>query len=340
LISVTATMRALLFLVCVAIFGSLVLADSEEGRLFLDFITKYNKVYATNAERAMRYAIFKMNLAKAREMNKENRDPVFGVTKFSDLTAEEFREHYLLGNTFQKNQMPKRSPPARRSNPVTVPFTAWDWGINKTGIITAVKNQESCGSCWAFSATETIESMWALAGNTIQTLAPQQIVDCDKVDLGCGGGWPYHAYEYIINAGGMMPESDYPYKGVDGTCKYNPTEAVAHINGWNYINTDPADENSTLLAYVAYNAPASICVDASSWQLYTGSGILTKCGREIDHCVQLTGFQNMLATNGTSLPVWNVRNSWGSDWGAEGYIFIERNKDLCAIATVVTTPQI
>jgi len=316
------------------------MAVDEDARLFLEFQAKYNKVYGSSAERAMRYAIFKSNMAKARAWNQENLDPVFGVTKFSDLTAEEFRESHLLPTKMHKDQFPKqRRNIAPRSTPINVPFNAWDWGINKTGIVTAVKNQESCGSCWAFSATETIESVWALAGNTIQTLAPQQIVDCDKVDDGCGGGWPYHAYEYIIDAGGMMPESQYPYKGVDGTCKYNPADAVASVGSWNYINTYPSEENTTMLGYVAYTSPVSVCVDAASWQLYTGGGILTKCGLEIDHCVQVTGFQLMAANNGAQVPVWNVRNSWGADWGANGYIFIERNKDLCAISTVVTTPQ-
>jgi cathepsin F len=299
-------------------------------------------VYATEEETSTRFSNFKRNLAVINRNNMEAQatgGAIFGVNKFSDLSADEFRLGYLNNAGFKKSDLPKRSM-STRTAPKTVPFTNWDWAINKTGIVTAVKNQESCGSCWAFSATETIESIWALAGNPIQTLAPQQIVDCDKVDDGCGGGWTYHAYEYIINAGGMMPESAYPYKGVDGTCKYNPAQAVANIGGWEYINIDPTSENSTMLSYVAYTSPVSVCVDASSWQLYTGNGILMKCGLQIDHCVQVTGFQLMAGNGGNQVPVWNVRNSWGADWGANGYIFLERNKDLCAIATVVTVPQV
>jgi len=330
--------RLLLVVGLLGLFLTCALAVDEEARLFLEFQAKYGKTYASSAERAMRFSIFKANLARARQYNEENGSPAFGVTKFSDLSADEFRESHLNNVGFKKSALPKRS--LSSTVPKTVPFTSWDWAINKTGIVTAVKNQESCGSCWAFSATETIESIWALAGNTLQTLAPQQIVDCDKVDDGCGGGWTYHAYEYIINAGGMMPESDYPYKGVDGVCKYNPADAVVSINGWEYINIDPSSENSTMLSYVAFNSPVSVCVDAASWQLYTGNGVLMKCGQEIDHCVQVTGFQTMAANGGNEVPVWNVRNSWGADWGASGYIFLERNKDMCAIATVVTVPQV
>jgi len=331
--------RLLLAFALCAFFVVSTLAVDEDSRLFLEFQAKYNKQYASSAERSMRFAIFKSNMARARELNAQNGDPVFGVTKFADLSPDEFRESYLNNKPFQQAaDAKKRSATRRTLPPVTV--STWDWGINKTGIVTAVKNQESCGSCWAFSATETIESVWALGGNTLQTLAPQQIVDCDKVDDGCGGGWPYHAYEYIINAGGMMPESEYPYKGVDGTCKYTPTDAVAHITHWEYVNIDPTEENTTMLSYVASTSPVSVCVDASSWALYTGNGILQTCGKQIDHCVQVTGFQLMANNQGQMVPVWNVRNSWGADWGASGYIFLERNKDLCAIATVVTVPSL
>ena len=89
--------------------------------------------------------------------------------------------------------------------------SSFDWRTHTPAILTPVKNQEQCGSCWAFSATEAIESTWALAGNTLVSLAPQQIVDCDTTDAGCNGGDTTTAYEYVISAGGLEPETDYPY---------------------------------------------------------------------------------------------------------------------------------
>jgi len=85
-----------------------------------------------------------------------------------------------------------------------------------------------------------------------------------------------------------------------------------------------------MLNYVANSGPVSICVDASSWQYYTG-GVLRRCGNQIDHAVQATGYSVVQGVN-----AWNVRNSWGADWGVNGYIYLERGINLCEIATIVT----
>jgi C1A family cysteine protease len=83
------------------------------------------------------------------------------------------------------------------------------------------------------------------------------------------------------------------------------------------------------------NSPLSVCVDAEIWQYYTGGVITTSsgCGRSIDHCVQVTGWQQM-----QGMTVWNVRNSWGTSWGDNGYIYVQKGSDVCAIAEVVTVP--
>ena len=114
--------------------------------------------------------------------------------------------------------------------------TSWDW--RKHGLVTRVKNQGQCGSCWAFSATEEIESQWLKAGhgdvNTLE-LAPQQIVDCDGTSMGCGGGRTESAFNYIIGAGGIESNHTYPYRAVDGQCKFNKNDVVAHISSYSEI---------------------------------------------------------------------------------------------------------
>jgi len=146
------------------------------------------------------------------------------------------------------------------------------------------------------------------------------------------------AYAYVQKAGGQETEASYPYTAQDGTCKFDASKVVAKISGWGYVITSPAQENTTLLSYIASTAPASICVYAEPWQLYNG-GIITKgCSSEknmIDHCVQLTGF----GVNGTT-PYWRIRNSWGTQWGEQGFIRVMRGKDLCCVAQVVTNPKL
>jgi len=314
-------------LLVIAFLAVVVSADIISLRTqFNQFKAKYGKHYASPAEEAKRFMVFRANAARVAALNKAHGDPVFGVTKFMDLSPAEFRELYLIKTPLQKPDAPVVKPVVTGSIP-----TSFDWRNSSTNCVTAVKNQEQCGSCWAFSATEEIESIWILAGNKVQILAPQQIVDCDThgQDQGCDGGWPYGAYEYVISAGGMEPESDYPYTAVDGTCKFKKADVVAQIKSWNYVTQDKNE--TAMLDWVATTSPLSVCVDATTWQFYTTGVLKGQCGTQIDHCVQLVGYQNMDSTN-----VWDVRNSWGLDWGMEGYIYVRRGANTCAIAEVVT----
>jgi len=162
-----------------------------------------------------------------------------------------------------------------------------------------------------------------------------KVVDCDTTCYGCSGGWPYLAYQYIQGAPGQELYSDYPYtagNGQSGNCQYNSADVVASNSGYTSIN----GESGIYTQLSSSNGgPVSVCVDASSWDSYSG-GILTSCGTSVDHCVQATGYYNY----GTSGAYWNVRNSWGADWGENGYIWIAIGQDLCDIgdyATVVTS---
>jgi C1A family cysteine protease len=256
-----------------------------------------------------------------------------------DLTREEFADRFLLKNfTSIRSQIASGSLKKEdvriwkgKGQKKSQYASAFDW--NEKNVVTPVYDQGSCGSCWAFSTTESIESMWALAGNTLTQLSMQQIVDCDTNDHGCSGGNPPVAYDYVIDAGGLMPYSDYPYAGVQGECKFVPSEVVAKIDTWVWITED--DDESAMLEFVADYGPPSICVDATEWQYYTG-GIITPqsdCGQTLDHCVQLTGWQTV-----DGIIVWNVRNSWGTDWGPYGgYIYIESGYDVCGIGQECTS---
>jgi len=268
---------------------------------------------------------------------------IYGVNKFSDLSQEEFRNNYLMNKgifskkeKLQKEQMVSDIKLKKRTPP-----TAFDWR-NKNAV-TPTKNQGACGSCWAFSATEAIESQWFLAGNKLTQLSPQQIVDCDqgRGDEGCEGGDTTTAYQYVMAAGGMETESSYPYTGEDGTCAFQKNEVIAKISNWTYITTTN-DENEMLIKL--YNlGPLSICVDATTWQFYFGGIIEHLCSSgydDLDHCVMITGYQTMPDWLDRETPVWNIRNSWGEDWGYDGYIYVERGLNLCGVSDEVTIPLI
>jgi len=316
-----------LFVLIVALF--LVVNCSACPKKFEQFTQKYGKTYSSVSETVERYLIFAENLAKTEEWNKIEGKEVFGVTKFSDLTQEEFKKTHL-------NYKPNPQIKGRYLNPSTlsnveIPASV-DW--RNQGAVSPVYNQEQCGSCWAFSATEEIESMWYLTKNTSAppTLSMQQIVDCDTVDEGCNGGDTPTAYAYVMKAGGLESFNQYPYTGVDGTCDFVKADIVASMTNWEYVTQAPQSNETLEMIALANIGPLSICVDAATWQYYTGDIIHHLCGNTLDHCVQLVGY----ATTTAGEDYWIVRNSWGTDWGLDGYLYIERGKDLCGIADEVT----
>jgi len=282
-----------------------------------------------------RVAIFNDNLKRVQEMNAKAGQPIYGVTKFMDLTPAEFRVQRLMPKGTIKPQPEKKFIEIPHNIQVPDEF---DW-IAK-GAVTPVKDQGQCGSCWAFSATEAIESQWFLAGNSLDSLAPQQIVDCDKGrgDEGCNGGDTPTAYQYVIAAGGMEKEDAYPYTGSDDTCSFSVSKVDAKIKDWTYITK--SKNETEMAAKLVVSGPLSICVDAEPWQYYIGGVITSLCGTDLDHCVMITGFKDQVDFLGFTVPIWVVRNSWGADWGEDGYVWIERGYDLCGVAEEVTIPLV
>jgi len=288
-------------------------------------MNEHNKNYESDDEFLHRFTVFRENLKKIDQLNAESNGAVFGVTQFSDLTHEEFRGKVLMNITTR----PPNVTEYKTFPGVNAP-TTFDW--RSKGVVTNVKNQAQCGSCWAFSATSNIESVYKLSGNSLPILGPQQMVDCDKDCYGCQGGWPSKAFNYVARTGGQDTESAYPYTGRDGSCKFKTQGIGAKIKGYHSISRDEKQIQNGL----STTSPFSVCVDANNWQHYR-SGVMrsNQCGRKIDHCVQLIGYD---AT--ANPPYWMVRNSRGTGWGVSGYIHLEMFKDTCAMADEVTTDYV
>jgi len=328
-------MRVLVVLLCVLVAAALVESINRfdpVAREFQSFKKTYKKVYSDAEEEETRLAIFRKNFANLYKLRMQNPHATFGITKFSDLSPEEFSKYYLMPNSVFQDYV---APPVKTDFTVAKNFapdpTTWNWFTK--GVCTPVYNQGQCGSCWAFSATETIESYFVVGGGKLTGLSMEQIVDCDTSDHGCNGGMPSSAYSYVQSAGGIDSYSSYPYTaggGTAGQCQFNAGNVVTNVASQNAISGETG-----LYTQASSAGPVSVCVDASSWQTYKG-GVLKTCGNNVDHCVQLTGYTD----HGKSTAYWVVRNSWGSDWGETGFIYILIGKDLCSIgdyATVVKT---
>jgi len=242
------------FIVAIALVAAL--ATAMPSDLFEKFIAEHNKVYATPAEKEHRFKIFQETLKRIETLNEGEPFRPHGINQFADMTQEEFAAKYLMDKSvFKQMSHRKNIAPAMDLSKFesTLP-ASFDWRTHTPAVLTPVKNQEQCGSCWAFSTTENIESVWALAGNTLVSLAPQQIVDCDTTDAGCNGGNPPTAYEYVIKAGGMEPETDYPYVAKDTKCTFNKADVVAKISGYEYATKT---KNETEIRFPPRTCPPS-----------------------------------------------------------------------------------
>jgi len=316
------TMIALLFFFALASCIHFVPPKGKEITLsaFESWAAMFNKTYATNIQKGMAYANYIASVRRVAEKNKIKSPTVWGLTKFADMSLKQFKEQILM-KTLHHNykQMKKDEILAIPANPI-------DWVAK--GATTPVKNQLQCGSCWTFSATETIESANLIKGKITRSewLAPQEIVDCDTGGSGCSGGWPSQAMSFIISQGGQDTESTYPYTGEDGTCASSQGTIGATIASVVPV----AQDEPTMYRLLQSEMPLSICADASAWSDYSG-GILTaaQCTTNIDHAIQLTGYSPSQGG------YWIVRNSWGADWGLNGFIYLQYGQDTCGITSYV-----
>ena len=285
--------------------------------LFHEFKTKYNKSYETSYEETIRYDNFRNFLYTVDERNDNDNYAYHGITRFADLTNDEFKNTFLGYKNTTNNNAKTVYTPYYEGNETYV-----NWANIYT---TSIKDQGYCGSCWAFSAVEQIESDAIRLGllTADDELSIEQIVQCDDYDKGCNGGNTATAFEYVISAGGIEYENQYPYTSyydITGDCKNTDDENYAVNIDEYYLITD----EESMISHIFSTGPISICVDASTWSSYV-SGIITNCGMEVDHCVQVVGLSK---DDG----YWIVRNSWGTEWGIDGYIWLEAGVNMCNIA--------
>jgi C1A family cysteine protease len=297
---------------------------------FESFKQKFARTYYDDAEESRRYDNFCNTISKNERLRVEYPTAEWGITQFADWTEEEFKSILAFQQPSDAEETNSTAQSVNSGNPPS----SYSWLSYSKSVVTPVYNQGQCGSCWAFSATENIESMWALAGHTLTELSMQQITSCDPYDDGCGGGNPPTAYKYVMQAGGLDSYSSYPYQdglGQKLPCKFNKANIVAKISGWNYVSQS-ASQEANMVTKLYQNGPVSVCVDASNWSSYTG-GIYpaSACGKQLDHCVEAEGYNT-----GSSTPYWIIRNSWGTSWGQKGYMNLQYGKDACGVAQEAT----
>jgi cathepsin F len=303
----------------------------EVEQKFAEFLAANRKSYASVEERAMRLAVFAENLMHIEHLRQvEEGDATYShLSPFADISQEEFsRRHGLKAADWA----PSADAALETLDATSLP-ESFDW--REKGAVNDVKNQEQCGSCWAFATVANIEGVGFVSNGKLLSLSEQQLVDCDKAtgDQGCGGGLPSNAFKDLIQKKtGLEPEKVYPYQAQDGMCQAATSQEVAFISGWKAIDTDEDRIAAALMQY----GPLAIGINASPMQFYFG-GISKPwkilCNpKKLDHGVAIVGF----GVEG-GRKYWTIRNSWGPAWGEKGYYRLIRGTGACGVNTMVST---
>ncbi|RLM66400.1 cysteine proteinase 1-like [Panicum miliaceum] len=327
-------------------------ADGDELELnaeahFASFVRRFGKSYRDEDERAHRMSVFKANLRRARRHQRLDPTAVHGVTQFSDLTPAEFRRQFLgLRRSSARDLLKGSSAHKAPILPTDGLPTDFDW--REHGAVGPVKNQGSCGSCWSFSTSGALEGAHYLATGKLEVLSEQQMVDCDhecdasdprSCDAGCNGGLMTTAFSYLEKVGGLESEKDYPYTGSDSTCKFDKSKIVAQVKNFSVVSVD----EDQIAANLVKHGPLAIGINAVFMQTYIG-GVSCPyiCGRHLDHGVLLVGYGSAgyAPIRFKEKPYWIIKNSWGENWGENGYYKICRGphaQNKCGVDSMVST---
>jgi len=305
---------------------------------FEQYLEHFNKKYE-GEEYTVRKNLFEAKLNDIRRHNVDNsKSWKKGINHMSDWSLEQFNK--LLGyrkelSFLTRNRSALIEPETFAKNVNALPKHV-DWRDAK--VVSDVKDQGQCGSCWSFATAESIESAYALKTGILPVLSEQQVLDCTPNPNqcggtgGCGGGTAELAYARIMILGGLGSEWMYPYTSWYGSnyqCQNSHISPVAVLSGYKVL---PPNQYSPVLTALATVGPLAIAVDASSWSDYE-TGVYDGCNQtspDIDHVVQLVGY----GTDPTHGDYWIVRNSWTPSWGEKGFIRLRRESTpRCGIDT-------
>ena len=311
-----------------AVAGALLtlsLSSPQKKRVseFDSFVKRHKKVYSSPSETEYRRSVFEQRLERIDRHNAKNSSYKLGINKFSDLTFEEFKRFYLSSTVLDnRGNHPAHPDPIEKGKQV-------DW--REKNVITRVKDQQSCGSCWAFSSTGALEALFAItSGQDPVELSEQELVDCstEQGNEGCNGGLQSYAYDYVL-VNQLGTEEDYPYTAEDGDCNPDKDKTRFAMDSYTVI---PKFDVSVLIKGIN-TQPLPVAIEVQDDFMDYTSGIYVNdnadCGDELNHGVLAVGYDTKDKT-----PFFIIKNSWGESWGETGYIrvAIGKGRGTCGIA--------
>jgi len=326
------------FLVTAAVisFASSVPTDDDCQRAFKEFVLRYDKTYDSVDQRAKAAVAFCHSLAYVEAENAKQNKFTLVINELADLVPENFGARLGLGVP------PTRSMGAQllgtdRYSGAPLPESI-DWVAR--GAVTMPKNQGQCGACWSFATTGALEGAWYIASGKLVSLSEQQLVDCSKNggNDGCNGGLMTTAFHYLSSKA-VCAEANYSYTADAGKClETTCTVGIppGQVSGFREVPS--GDEKALMEAVSKQPIAVGIEADQSPFTLYSHGILKAQCGSHLNHGVLLVGYGT---ENGTDY--WKVKNSWGPQWGEDGYIRLERGMSEdgeCGINTLASYPVV
>jgi len=321
--------------------------DATEG-LFQEFMAKHSKRYTTVEEQRKRKKIFAESLRFVNEWNKGKHSFKVSMNEFADLTGKEFADQYLsrdleerglaarsvdmLSDTRELGEdVALRNGMMHENSGETLPKSV-DWSKHAG----KVYKQGVCAACYTFTTTAAIESEFHIkTGKHLPELSSQQILSCSKDfgNHGCLGGNMEKSYHYLMHSKGLAKASAYPYAGSATPCAdKNLKRYPIKLAGFRKIQRGSEDDLQDALA----QRPVAVGIDAHhpAFKLYD-SGVfdVDYCTAHLTHAVLVVGYGE---ENGKKF--WKIKNSWGKEWGTNGYGKMARGKNLCAISNLGSYP--
>ncbi|CAG9782506.1 unnamed protein product [Diatraea saccharalis] len=339
--------------------------NPEEMKLKFDaYIEKFNKSYKNNPEEyKMRFQHFLTSIQEIERLNSESRGPEqyrarYGPTKLSDMSPTEYKDLHLSDEkltklpgaydrswrknrervsyhveksyeTLNKNEILSRRK--RASLPLQV-----DWRVK--GAVGGVKNQGMCGACWAFSTVGAMESMAAINTGKLTTLSVQEVIDCARLgNQGCAGGDICLLLDWLmITKTPVEVEKNYPLQLTDGVCKVKKNATGIKLTSFTCDDFVGAEQK--IIEALALHGPVVVAVNALTWQNYLGGVIQYHCSgavMDLNHAVQLVGYDLT-----ADVPYYIAKNSWGTDFGLNGYLNLAIGTNICGLANEVATVDV
>lgn len=261
--------------------------------------------------------IFSKNLDEIEEINSKYSKFSLGFTPFVHLSKEEFKSTHT--SLHRVNDQTLSSLPYITSQKLTSPESV-DWRLE--GKVSPVKDQDACGACYAFSGGSALESKHAIVNGTLYNFSVQQLIDCsykEGFNDGCNGGSAYYIWEYAAKYKYLCSEEEYPYSNqLNSVCYESMCKNIENI--CTHSGRVKSDENS--LKTIVTEQPVSVAIKSDSLQFYNGGIYDGECSGDINHAVLVVGYGS---DEESGIDYWIIKNSWGENWGENGYIRLIRN---------------